>query len=213
MIGDDDVAAVSGSGDQALYEKALDGLAPLAQGIASIGIAGGLAPALRVGQWVVADRVIADGRSIETDNRWTACIADRLDATRGAFLGHNAVVATAPEKAALHRATGALAVDMESHIAVRVAQRHRLPFVAARVICDPANRSLPPAAQIGMKQDGGMNLLGVFGSVLGRPIQVPALIAVALDAERAFNSLLRGRRRLGAGLGFPDLDKLALDVP
>ena len=35
----------------------------------------------------------------------------------------------------------AVAVDMESHVAARVAHRHRLPFVVARVVSDAANRA------------------------------------------------------------------------
>ena len=80
------------------------------------------------------------------------------------------------QKADLHRTTGALAVDMESHVVARAARRHRLPFAAARVVCDPAHRALPPAARIGMKPDGRMDLPAVLRSVLAEPGQLPALI-------------------------------------
>jgi hopanoid-associated phosphorylase len=214
IVGDAGVTAIAGGGDHAKLEARLEALAPKAKAIASIGIAGGLASALQVGRWVVADCVIVDGESIQTDKSWTACIAGRVGGiTRGALLGRNTMVTTAAEKTALHRATGALAVDMESHLAGRVARRHHLPFVALRVVCDPAGRSLPPAAHVGMKPDGGMDLAAVLRSLLAQPGQLPALIGVALDAERAFKSLVRGHRRLGPRLGFPDLDQLALDVP
>jgi hypothetical protein len=95
---------------------------------------------------------------------------------------------------------------------VRVAGRHRLPFVALRVVCDPADRSLPPATYVGMKPDGAMDVIAVLRSLFSHPGQLPALIGVAFNAERAFAALLRGRRRLGPGLGFPDLGELALDV-
>jgi hopanoid-associated phosphorylase len=214
IVGGGDVMAVAGGGDQGHLAAQLEALAPQAKAIASIGIAGGLAPHLPVGRWVVADLVLVDGAPIATDKSWSARIADGLgDATRGAFLARNAFVATAWEKALLHRSTGAIAVDMESHVAARVAERHRLPFVAARVICDPAGQSLPPAAYVGMKPDGAMDIIAVLRSLLSHPGQLPALIGVAFDAERAFRSLLRGHRRLGPRLGFPDLDQLGLDVP
>jgi nucleoside phosphorylase len=57
-------------------------------------------------------------------------------------------------KRALRAETGALAVDMESHVAARVAARRGLPFAVVRVISDSADEALPPAAQIGMKPDG-----------------------------------------------------------
>ena len=79
-----------------------------------------------------------------------------------------------------------LAVDMESHVAARVARRHRLPFAAARVVSDPAHRTLPPAARVAMKPDGRVDLPAVMRSLLAHPAQLPALIRTGRDAERGF---------------------------
>jgi hypothetical protein len=122
------------------------------------------------------------------------------------------MVSEATQKAALHRTTGSLLVDMESHIVARVAGRHRLPFAAARVISDAAHRTLPPAARVGMKSDGGMDLPAVLRSLLANPGQLPALIWTGLEAERGFRALLRGYRCLGPRLGGPDLGQPALDM-
>jgi hopanoid-associated phosphorylase len=203
------IEAVAGGGDHQRLESLLDARATAARGIISIGIAGGLAPGLRAGDWVLADSVLVDGQSIATDLRWTKRLADRLpEANHGRLLGVDTIMAHVAQKAALHRTTGALAVDMESHVAARVAARHRLPFAAARVVCDPAHRALPPAARIGMKPDGRMDLPAVLRSLLAEPGQLPALIVTAWEAERSFRSLFRGYRRLG-----PDLGELVLDVP
>ena len=200
------VEAVAGGGDQARLEAALDRLAAAARGIISIGIAGGLAPRLQAGQWVVADAVLVDDMSVPTDSLWTGRLAARLpEASRGLVLGANAMVAEATQKAALHRATGAVAVDMESHVVARVAQRHRLPFAVARVVSDAAHHSLPPAARVGMKSDGRMDLPSVLRSLVTNPGQLPALIRTGLEAERGFRALLRGHRRFGPRLGGPDL--------
>jgi hopanoid-associated phosphorylase len=204
------VAAIAGGGDKARLEALLEACAAKASGIISIGIAGGLAPGLRPGDWVLADGV---GATL-TDAEWTSRLATRLPAAaRGLLLGVDRIVADAFEKADLHRTTGALAVDMESHVAARVAQRHRLPFAVARVVCDPAHRTLPPAARIAMKPDGRIDLPAVLRSLLAQPGQLPNLIVTGWDAERSFGSLLRGRRRLGPGLCGPDLGQLAVDVP
>jgi hopanoid-associated phosphorylase len=184
----------------------LDRLAGTASGIISIGIAGALAVGLPVGQWVVADAVLDDGESLPTDPAWTGRLAARLpEAARGVLLGVNAMVAEAMQKASLHSTTGAVAVDMESHIVARVARRHRLPFAAARVISDAAHHDLPPAVWVGMKSDGEMDLPAVLRSLLANPGQLPALIRTGLEAERGFRALLRGHRRLGPRLGGPDL--------
>jgi hopanoid-associated phosphorylase len=203
------VEAIAGGGDTPRLEALLNECAAKAHGIISIGIAGGLAPALRPGDWILADSV--DGTP--TDAAWTGRLAARLpDATRGPLIGADAIVASSTEKAELHRTTGALAVDMESHVAARVAQRHRLPFAAARVVCDPAHRTLPPAARVAMKPDGRVNFLAVMRSLLAHPAQLPALIQTGRDAEQAFGSLLRGQRWLGPGLCGLDLGQLGVDV-
>jgi adenosylhomocysteine nucleosidase len=196
------VEVVAGGGDHAHLEVTLDRLAAGMQGIISIGIAGGLARGLRPGQWVLANAVRHGDDMLPTDPEWTERLTSLLpQATRGVVLGVDAIVATAAQKAALLGVTGAIAVDMESHVAARVAARHGLPFVAARVISDAAHRTLPPAARVGMRRDGNVDLRAVLRSLLVEPWQLPALIRTGLEAERGFRSLLRGYRTLGAGLG------------
>ena len=206
IVAGPDIEAIASGGDPVRLEAVLDRLAGTASGIISVGIAGALAVGLPVGQWVVADAVLVDGESLPTDPAWTGRLAACLpEAAKGVLLGANAMVADATQKASLHSTTGAVAVDMESHIVARVAQRHRLPFAAARVISDAAHHNLPPAARVGMRSDGGMDLPAVLRSLLANPGQLPALIRTGLEAERAFRALLRGHRRLGPRLGGPDL--------
>ncbi len=120
------------------------------------------------------------------------------------------MIADAAAKAVLHRQTGALCVDMESHIAAEVAVAHGLPFAALRFISDDASRALPKAAQAGMKPDGGMDLAAVLKSLAADPRQLPALIRTGLEAETAFRALLRRRHRLGPALRFADIQGVHL---
>lgn len=211
------VEAVAGGGDHARLAATLDRLAPGMDGIISIGIAGALASGLGPGTWVVATAVHTGRAAMPTDRDWTDRLVSCLpQAERGLLLGSDDIAATAVHKTDLHRRTGAVAVDLESHIAARIARRHGLPFVAARVISDAAHRTLPPAARIGMRRDGTMDLPAVLRSLLANPWQLPALIRTGLEAERAFRALLRGHRsfgaRLGAGLGGPNVGKLPSDM-
>lgn len=200
------IDVVAGGGDHQRLEAMLEQRAADVSGIVSIGIAGALAPDLRPGQWVVARAVLDRGRALPVDPAWAARLAARLPgAVEGTFLGGDAMVADKTEKAALHRTTKAISVDMESHIAGRVAARHRLSFVAARVICDPAYRTLPQAARVGMRPDGRMDVRAVLRALIAEPGQIPDLMRTAWEAECAFRSLLRGYRILGAGLAGPDL--------
>lgn len=204
LIEGPDVEVVAGGGDVVRLESELDRLAGKARGIISIGIAGALASGLTPGRWIVARAIFDNGESISTDPAWTSRLIARLPgAATGVLLGTNAMVAEAAQKAALHQATGADTVDMESHIVARVAGRHGLPFVAARVISDAAGRTLPPAAKVGMRPDGMMDLPAVWRSLLREPFQLPALIRTGLEAESSFRALFRGCHRLGPGLGGP----------
>ena len=91
-------------------------------------------------------------------------------------------------------ASGAAAADMESHVVARTAAELALPFAILRVIADPAERELPPAALAGMRADGGINVGAVLASLARSPRQLPALIRLAAEAGRARAALLRCQR-------------------
>jgi hopanoid-associated phosphorylase len=185
----------------AVLEKAVQAGA---LGIISFGVAGGLAPDLATGEWIAAAGVRAGRQFFSTDREWTQSLVDKLPSVVQAdILGMDSPVADPREKRLLHTQTGAAAVDMESHIAAEIAAAHRIPFAACRVIIDPAHRRLPPAALIGLRQDGTADLLAVLRSVMQQPGQMPALMRTALDAGIARTALRCGRRMLGPGLGFP----------
>jgi len=119
------------------------------------------------------------------------------DALVGRIVGSDAIAAAAADKRALARRTGGVAVDMESHVAARVAARHGLPFGAIRVISDRLEDDLPPAALVGMRPDGGMALDAVLASLARRPGQLPALIRTGRQADRAFAGLKAAMAAVG----------------
>jgi adenosylhomocysteine nucleosidase len=175
------------------------------RGIISFGIAGGLVPELLPGQWVVASAIVSDQERHAVDAPWSKRLLDALPgAKHAAIAGVDAPVADPREKRALHHRTGALVVDMESHLAARIAAAHGLPFTACRVIVDPATRSLPPAALVSLRADGIPDFAAVLRSVVGQPSQLPSLMRLALDASIARAALRRGRALLGPSLAFPD---------
>ena len=192
------VLAVAGGGSSAKLEAALAAAAADARGILSVGLAGALAPELAPGDWVVAQAVICGDDQIPTDPAWRDALLARLPGARaGAFLGSDAMVTDAAEKRRAHARTGAVAVDMESHVAARVARRFGLPFAAARVISDAADRSLPAAVRVGMRPDGGMALGPVLAALARDPGQLASLIRTGLEARRAFAALRRARGTWG----------------
>jgi adenosylhomocysteine nucleosidase len=207
------VQVVAGGGDRERLERALEDAAGRASGIISMGLCGALADDLQPGDWVIASRILTAGSVLKSDPDWTTSLAQRLPRARaGPILGSDVVIPDALAKRTAREVTGALAVDMESHIAAGVAARHGLPFAGARVVSDAADRALPKAAQAGMAADGSMDILAVLTALAADPRQLPALIRVGREAETAFRALSRGRDLLGPLLGRPDLGELPLDM-
>ncbi len=200
------VIVIAGGGDGLRLERELDAAAPSARLIVSSGLAGALRSGLAVGD------IVLDGPETLLAALRHALSAPPFCTHIGHVVGSDIPLASVAAKTAAGR-NGALAVDMESHIARKVAARHGLPCLIARVISDGADRALPPAALVGMRPDGGIALGAVIASLLRNPLQLPALIRTAGDAAVAFRALGRLHHVLaGGGVGRLDLRQLALDM-
>lgn len=204
LIGRPGVNPVIGGGDAARLDRALDDNARRRRApILSSGVAGALDPSLKPGDIVIGG-----------DPAFVARLGAALpDAKAGKVIGIDRIAGSVAEKQALFRETGALAVDMESHVGEGIARKHGLPFGILRVISDGANETLPPAALVGMRADGGIAIGKVLVSLLGHPSQLPALIRTARHAGVAFRRLRRVYDVLcGGGVGGFDLRELPLDM-
>jgi hopanoid-associated phosphorylase len=187
---------------------------PDCRAVISVGIAGGLDPSLVPGDVIVATGVAAP------DRRHAACpsVARRLAGllsdhpkrvVMADLAGVDSAVMSPKEKIALRRTTGAIAVDMESHVAAAFAARHDLPFAAVRVVCDPAHRSLPELISSALRPDGELSLTGVARSLWQQPMQLLAMPRLARDAAEGFRALRHCRDLLGYGFGMHDQEELA----
>jgi len=185
-----------GGGDAAGACRAAEDLAARGvAGLVSVGLAGGLDPALPAGTVLVPHAVRQDGRTIAV----YAALARALGGPdRHTLLCGTTAVATATRKAWLWRDTGCAAVDLETGAVASVAQAHGLPFAVLRAVCDPAGRSLPPAALAALDGRGEIGIGRVLAAVLIRPWQVPALLGLARDAAAARRALARRVADLGA---------------
>jgi hopanoid-associated phosphorylase len=175
--------------------------------VLSFGIAGGLDPALRPGDVVVASAVIAETGVWKVQPKILSAITAQVrehgvTAANGAVVGVEEPILVPASKAALRRETQAVAVDMESHVGAAYAASRGLPFAAIRVISDPAERALPSLAKNALKPDGRIDLTAVMAGVARAPSQIGMLIKAGEDAGRAFAGLRRCRGFLDFGLGF-----------
>ena len=166
--------------------------------IISIGVSGGLDPALQPGDLIMGDQVIGDdGARYECDRYLTGVLRDEIEARgakTGALFGSDDIIENASKKAALFQNHGAIAVDMESHGAARAAAERQVPFLAIRAIADPAGRALPKAALNAVAPDGSTRVLATLGAALRDPKQFPELMKLGADSAAATKTL---RRDLG----------------
>jgi hopanoid-associated phosphorylase len=161
-------------------------------GIVSLGIAGGIAPDLATGTLIIPNAIVGEAGRISTDIKWARRIRERTGGVAGDIVGSDEIIATATDKAALHRRTQSLAVDLESLVVARLAQRAGLPFIALRAIADPASRDLPPAALLPLHPNGTPVIGSILGSILREPSQIVRLVRIANDARIALSALQRG---------------------
>jgi len=182
------------------------------RGMISFGVAGGLASNLRPGDWVVASSVVHSQTSNVTDRAWSNKLLNLIGRARHApIVGVDEPIAEPTIKRELHRATGAAAVDMESHVVARLAAEHRLAFAAVRVIVDPAERAIPPAALVGMNADGRTNVPAILRELIAQPAQLSRLARIAYDAFVARSEMQRVRQLLGPHFGLTDVPVAELE--
>ncbi len=200
------VETIQAAGNPARLRALLDARPPRGlRAVVSFGIAGGLDPALQPGDIVVCAHLDAQAR-FPTDSDLVRRLSDRLNGApgrvvTGGLAGSDVAVMAVADKAALRARTGALAVDMESHVAAAYAARHALPFAAIRVVCDPAGRALPAFAASALTPEGEPDIRAVLAALLRGRARIGELIRLGRDSSAAFAALTRCRARLGPGLG------------
>jgi hopanoid-associated phosphorylase len=206
MVGVAGVIAVAGGGDGDGLAKKLDALHGDITGVISIGLGGALSPLLKVGDVVIAEKIITGTEDWDCHAGWRNRLVSRLaQAHQGQLFGSDVIIDKADTKVALHDVTGALAVDMESQVAARFAAKRNLPLAALRVISDDAHHVLPPAALVAMRPDGGISIPKILWSVMKKPAQIPGLIRTGRASSKAFAELLRCCDLCGVGIAGLDL--------
>ena len=174
-----------------------------AEALLSFGVAGGLDPSLSPGDLVIASSVDLDGASLKADEAWAKRLHNALPkAHLGIVCGAQVPALSAADKAHLRAESGGLVIDLESGPVAEVCAAAGKPFAVLRAVADPAGRAIPEFALKGLAEDGRTRALPVILGLLGRPLELPALLGLARDNRAALASLGRAARLLDASLGF-----------
>ena len=175
-----------------------------ATALMSFGVAGALDPALAPGDLIIPTRIIGpDGETVVTDAAWaarlTGLVERRCRVINADLAGSDGTVATAAAKHEMFRATGAVAVDMESLAVAQAARDRGIMFCAVRAIADPAQREIPGWVPGAISTKGKTRPMSVLSALFGRSGQIGNLAQLARDSQAAKACL--GRVAL---LGAPD---------
>lgn len=189
--------AVSGPGADAAG-KAAESLASAGAGrLISWGTAAALTPHLCAGDLVLADAILDRGECLRCTADWIERVRSALAPylrCHGGKLHSLEVPLLAPAaKRRLGRETGAVAADMESGAIARCAARHKLEFLAVRVIVDSAGDAVPPAALAAL-HGPRLALVPVLRALFKSPGELVALLRLAANFRHAHRTLtLAGR--------------------
>ncbi|QHC35113.1 hypothetical protein [Komagataeibacter xylinus] len=177
---------LSGATLSGARQAVLDLLEGGVDALLSFGLAAGLDPALQPGAVVVPHNVLVNGERLPAAPALLSWLgAERADVVGGDLLHSDVIVTAATRKMALYRETGCVALDMESGVVAEMAAARKVPFAVLRVVCDPAERTLPPAAVVALRPDGSLAVGALARSIACNPFQIPALIRVGRDAGLA----------------------------
>jgi len=158
----------------------------------SWGVAGGLDPRLQPGEALMPDMVeTLEGERFALARHAALGDAAAEEAPGALMLGVDAPVLSAGDKATLYHATGAVAVDMETHRLARIGAEYAVDTLAIRAVADPAERDLPAYLADALDGHGRPRLGHVLGGLIRRPGTLGALLGLRRDRARALARLRR----------------------
>jgi adenosylhomocysteine nucleosidase len=176
--------------------------------LVSWGMAGGLDPSLPAGTVFLPGEIVStDGTALTTASPWRKRLSEAIGArheaspdrlvSEGRLLTSAKAVGSLADKATLFQQTGAAAVDMESLAIAEIAQSHRIPFIAVRVIVDSASDALPRAVSAAADSEGHLQVWRLMGALVRTPAELGPLIRLA-QRYRTANRSLAAVARVGS---------------
>lgn len=171
------------------------------RGIVSFGLAGGLCPRRRAGDVIVASEIVGRTRSFATDDAWSGWLLSQMPGALYAPLaGVDFAITARKQRSELGLHSGAVAVDMESHMIAGLAAAHMLRFIAIRVVIDTLHHDIPEAALACISSGGETNARRLARLLLGRPQDTLGVLRLWGDWSPARKALVNCCETLSASV-------------
>lgn len=171
--------------------------------ILSMGYAGAVTPQLKIGDLIVADKILEfAGDPVGAD--WTTIhetrelpinpfpIDKRLEGefVRGGLLTVDEVIYKPESKSALGKLYPVQAVEMETSALARMAQEKKIPFLSLRSISDTVDCELPDFSSM-KNQEGEVSKLKAGWHAITHPDKIKSLVELRKKAQTATARLTR----------------------
>lgn len=162
----------------------------------SFGIAGGLDPALKAGDLVLASSLVDEKHNIfNLDQREQKKLITHLSTTfnisNNKIFGSTNIISSTKEKQRLFISHTATAVDMESLGVAQAANEKKCPFLIIRAIADTADQHLPTASLRSIDKNGNIKIGTILLDLALNPKDLTGLIKLAFNSRKALTSLSR----------------------
>lgn len=193
---------VSGMGAERARSAAVKMIDSGCNALVSWGVAGALAADIEPGALIIPETILSgDGKAYQTASKWRNSIIIHLkECPTDIYLGQLSdsmhVLTRGSDKYRVRQQTDALAVDMESAAIAETARENHTPFIAIRAISDSSTMSIPDMVTKFTGPYGQVRMSSLMLSLLKRPADILALIAMARGFRAALRTLAWiGQRR------------------
>lgn len=150
---------------------------------------------------IVIFRSAKDGseRSLPLSNDWT----NKLNSALSRLHPKTGITFTSPDAVTSPQAKSALrakyqvdCVDMETATIIKFANEQKIPVAAFRIIVDPHDQAIPPAALVGLREDGTTNLMATIFCLVKQPQHLLQILSLGSQYRQAMKTLSEAAKLL-----------------
>lgn len=192
------LVALSGIGAERAYTAGSVLVSQGATALLSWGYAAALDDRLKAGCLLLPERIMsANGEIHLVSTEWHRLLYQTLESKHPvrteALVESGAIVKTSAEKRALAQRTQAAATDMESAAHARLAEKHRLPFLAIRAIIDTASTDIPENVLRALNSQGHINMWKLLTSACFMPAAWIKIMQLGIQFNAAQRTLKKAK--------------------